>query len=100
VLNYASARQPVVGGGTYDQHSLESNPLGLGIPVEKEAIKTPAEETAPTTPEPALPLNAEPLPPVHLPAVPVAPSVVQPLALLPSVDANVMPAAASQTATK
>ena len=30
VLNYASARQPVVGGGTYDQHSLESNPLGSG----------------------------------------------------------------------
>ena len=31
VLNYASARQPVVGGGTYDQHSLEPNPLGLGF---------------------------------------------------------------------
>ncbi|BBO35976.1 TolC family protein [Lacipirellula parvula] len=97
VLNYASARQPVVGGGTYDQHSLESNPLGLGIPVEKEAIKTPVEETAPTTPEPTLPFGAEPLPPVQLPAAPVAHSVVQPLALLPSFDANLTPATASSS---
>jgi hypothetical protein len=81
VLNYASARQPVVGGGAYDQHSLESNPLGLGIPVPTEPIETPAAEPA---------VEGEPLPPAALPVVPPEPTLppeptmVQPMALLPT----------------
>ena len=63
VLNYASARAPVVGGGAYDQHSLEQNPIGLGFPVNRESIETPvAEPIAPpeplppaSSPEPTLP---------------------------------------------
>ena len=90
VLNYASARQPVVGGGAYDQHSLESNPLGLGIPAPTEPIETPAEEPA---------IKAEPLPPVvPEPTLPIEPTMVQPMALQPTPD--VAPAAATEPLTK
>jgi hypothetical protein len=82
VLNYASARQPVVGGGAYDQQSLESNPLGLGMPVPTEPVATPPADP---------PTDVEPLPPVPLPVEPTLPNeptMVQPMALLPTPEAT------------
>ena len=81
--NGNTTQMPVVGGGTYDQHALESNPLGLGIPVPTEPIETPAAEPA---------IETEPLPPAPLPSMPEEPTlpqeptVIQPMALHPAAD--------------